>query len=252
MAGDVVERCARMTDSIKIGILGAGGAWDELTTAYLINDRLLVDCGVEVVKKLLKDGRLQNIDTLLLTHLHQDHVGGLETLLFWRRLIGHSEQHLHIIAGPDFLQYYNALKASIDYDGRYIRTFRFTQLDPLAPAPQQASGLSVIPHAVVHGFHTVPAFGFRIASANGHEVIITGDTDEPVTFVTPEELRQDYPILLFHDMGWGDDWPRENKVHPTEAEVYTRFGGTDKLIGIHTSMILKNYRQARAGEVFIV
>lgn len=241
-----------MTDSIKIEILGAGGAWDELTTAYLINDRLLVDCGVEVVKKLLKDGRLKNIDTLLLTHLHQDHVGGLETLLFWRRLIDHSEQNLHIIAGPDFLQYYDALKASIDYDGRYIRAFRFTQLDGQTPTPQQASGLSLIPHAVAHGFHTVPAFGFRIANANGHEIIITGDTDEPVTFVTPDELQQERSILLLHDMGWGNDWPRENKVHPTESEVYTRFGDTDKLIGIHTSVALKRYRQARAGDVFMV
>jgi ribonuclease BN (tRNA processing enzyme) len=241
-----------MIETIKIEILGAGGAWDELTTAYLINDRLQVDCGVEVTKKLLKADRLRNIETLLLTHLHQDHVGGLETILFWRRLIDHSEQDLHIIAGPDFLQYYDALKASIDYDGHYIRAFRFTQLDDLAPKPQQASGLAITPHAVVHGFHTVPAFGFRLVNASGHQVVISGDTDEPVTFMTPDELRQEHSILLFHDMGWGDDWPRENKVHPTESEVYTRFGNTEKLIGIHTSVALKRYRQARAGDVFMV
>lgn len=241
-----------MANAIKVEILGAGGAWDELTTAYLVNDRLLVDCGVEVVKRLLKEGRLKDIDTLLVTHLHQDHIGGLETILFWRRLIDHSEQNLHVIAGPDFLQYYDALKASIGYDGHYIRAFRYTGLAGLAPAPLQASHLKITPHAVVHGFHTVPAFGFRIENTAGHQVIITGDTDEPVSFVTPEELQQESAKLLFHDMGWGDDWPRENKVHPTEAEVFARFGKTDKLIGIHTSVTLKRYRQAQAGDLFTV
>lgn len=44
--------------------------------------RLLIDCGGSVPMRLVRTGELRNITGVALSHLHADHIGGLETLGF--------------------------------------------------------------------------------------------------------------------------------------------------------------------------
>ena len=73
---------------MQIKFLGTGGAFD----ANLINSaailsikekRYLLDCGHSVFPILVKKGVADKIDAVVITHLHDDHVGSLSTFAFY-------------------------------------------------------------------------------------------------------------------------------------------------------------------------
>jgi len=82
---------------MKIKQLGNGGGLNPLLTnsSFLIDlhgddsSYLLFDCGFNVMAKLLElesqdeDFKIANIDYVFLSHLHDDHVGNYETLIYW-------------------------------------------------------------------------------------------------------------------------------------------------------------------------
>lgn len=61
---------------MKVSILGTGSIYSKSTCASLIiNHNILVDLGPGVIKQLLKqEYDLRRIDTILITHLHSDHI----------------------------------------------------------------------------------------------------------------------------------------------------------------------------------
>ena len=70
--------------------LGVGAAYNyqkNNNCAYFIIDKklYLLDCGEKICDKLLKEKLLDGIDEVfcLITHLHSDHVGSLEPLLYY-------------------------------------------------------------------------------------------------------------------------------------------------------------------------
>ena len=64
-------------------ILGTGSIYSKSNCASLIIDNnILIDLGPGVVKQLLKqDYNLKSIDTILITHLHSDHILDFPTLI---------------------------------------------------------------------------------------------------------------------------------------------------------------------------
>lgn len=69
--------------------VGTGNAFnfDRGNTSFTVSGGgrrvLLVDCGGTVPLRLLKTDRLAPVTDVVLTHLHADHVGGLESLIFF-------------------------------------------------------------------------------------------------------------------------------------------------------------------------
>lgn len=71
---------------MKIKFLGTGGAFDyeKRTSAALVTvagNTILVDAGFSTILKLAEKNLFETIDYILITHLHNDHVGSLPTLL---------------------------------------------------------------------------------------------------------------------------------------------------------------------------
>lgn len=68
---------------MEITILGTGSIYSKSNCASLIiDDHILVDLGPGVVKQLLKQNvNLKNIDTILITHLHSDHILDFPTFI---------------------------------------------------------------------------------------------------------------------------------------------------------------------------
>lgn len=75
--------------TVELSILGSGAAFSETghNAAYLVDRRLLLDCGAPVTSLLPPLGTsIGALETILISHLHGDHVIHLPTLLVTRRL----------------------------------------------------------------------------------------------------------------------------------------------------------------------
>lgn len=71
---------------MKIKFTGTGGAFnfEQGTAAAIVTVRekkILIDCGFSTILKLQNLEVTKEIDYILITHLHGDHVGSLPTLL---------------------------------------------------------------------------------------------------------------------------------------------------------------------------
>ena len=68
---------------MKIKVLGCSNSWTtRFTSCYLLNDNILIDCGADAYKKYMQTGKdLSEIDLILISHFHADHVFGLNVFL---------------------------------------------------------------------------------------------------------------------------------------------------------------------------
>lgn len=86
--------------------LGSGdafGSGGRMNTSFFIRHAgkgILLDCGSTTLVALKKVGRSSlDIDVLLISHLHGDHIGGIPFILTERQVKGHEKQGLTLI-GP--------------------------------------------------------------------------------------------------------------------------------------------------------
>ena len=74
--------------SLQIQMLGTGSAFAKTyyNTSALIRSNemnILIDCGATTPKSLMRsDLQPDQIDGILISHIHADHVGGLEEMAF--------------------------------------------------------------------------------------------------------------------------------------------------------------------------
>lgn len=240
---------------MKIEILGNGGAFDELSTSYLINDEILVDCSDAIAHKYLPTGKLDNVKHVFFTHRHGDHINGLETLIYFFsvKLLDFEKTGLTIYGGSDILNYFKALACSINpLNGEYNQPFEFVNIDK-SYAPVVIGDVLVNSVPSIHMNGTLPGYSYIFYYSDRRRIIITGDMDDVNPLITKSMLDKG-DLLLFHDMGWTGlpDVAKEHQYHPKEKDVYNFYGPQDNLIGIHTSKELKYYKKAKVGDIYYV
>ena len=166
---------------MTLRILGCSGAIAAgcKTTSFLLDQRILIDAGTGVGDLSLDE--LAQIDHVLLSHSHLDHVLSLPLLadaaLRRRRALGLGAVQVHAL--PETLQ---ALKTHLFND---VIWPDFTRL-PSVQAPalrlhavEQGQVLSLLGRRieVLPAAHTVPACGFAVRSLNAEQwLAYTGDT----------------------------------------------------------------------------
>ena len=177
------------TDEVIVRFVGTGSP--EMSTeregiATLISDRnnhILIDAGRNLMQNIYESGVHPNeIDTLLLTHLHNDHIEGLPTL--WMTgwfLLG--RKHSLTIYGPVGTQsMVEGMYAMFQFDIKQ-RANRFNdpahlkvQVHEIPNIEQEfeLKGFQVTAFPVEHDDGD-PSFGFRL-ERDKQTVMITGDT----------------------------------------------------------------------------
>ena len=105
---------------MKLTILGNNGPFPAAGGAcsgYLIRDRgknILIDCGNGVLANLQKFIRFEELDAIILTHLHSDHISDVHVLKYAmqiKRKRGQANKLLELYAPPDPAEEYSRLDA---------------------------------------------------------------------------------------------------------------------------------------------
>jgi phosphoribosyl 1,2-cyclic phosphate phosphodiesterase len=121
--------------------------------------RILIDCGPDFRMQMLKTletNYFTELDGVLLTHEHYDHVGGLDDLRTFCR-----NGALEVYAENDVA---NAIRTRISYVFKEHRYPGIPNLNmnEIRNVPFFISGIKIIPVRLMHG--KLPIFGFRIGN----------------------------------------------------------------------------------------
>ncbi len=135
---------------------------------------LLLDAGPGTLARMAEaGGRLEDLDALLITHLHPDHSGDLLSILFGLNNPDLVREHALPVFGPPGLRDV--------YDG-LAATFGHWVADPPCGVPlrewapcQEVAGWRVETRPVEHGG---AAHGLRLTAPSGRVLCCPGDTDE--------------------------------------------------------------------------
>ncbi|MUG89143.1 MBL fold metallo-hydrolase [Paenibacillus timonensis] len=108
---------------LRLQMLGTGGAFakryfNNNALLYAGDFTLLIDCGITAPMALHAIGKpVEDIDAVLITHIHGDHVGGLEELAFRRKFGSGRKPILYVAENLVEPLWENTLKGGLSQDG---------------------------------------------------------------------------------------------------------------------------------------
>jgi ribonuclease BN (tRNA processing enzyme) len=139
--------------------------------------RFLIDCGASSLIAMKRAGiRTDEIDAILISHLHGDHFGGIPFFLLDAQLISRREAPL-VVAGPPGIEQRvrEAMEVFYSWSSRVERKFSVDYRE-LAEGETAAIGeLTVLPARAIHG-SGAPSYALRIGCA-GRTIGYSGDSE---------------------------------------------------------------------------
>ena len=179
---------------MKISFLGTGGAFDVAlgNSAALVDcagTRFLVDCGHSVFPRLVERGLVEDFDVVLITHLHDDHVGSLSTLVYYATIVLQRPQLRIVVPSAAFEADLRAFLAFSQYD--LDKRVRF---EPIADFPQVRA-------IDTYGSHVPGMATWGYAFEEGaHRMAYSGDTGQPALMFDALDAWGWQGALVFHEV----------------------------------------------------
>jgi len=170
-------------DEVRVEFLGSGdafGSGGRFQTCILLRSRAaccLIDCGASSLVAIKKAGVDPNeIDAILISHLHGDHFGGIPFFLLDAQLVSRRLKPLSIAGPPGIRERVRSamevlFPGSSDIDQRFALSF--TELEPHSSAELGPFGVTALP--VVH-FSGAPSYALRV-ELEGRLIVYSGDTE---------------------------------------------------------------------------
>ncbi len=194
---------------MKLQFLGSGSAFTPLTENFQsnmiiksANKYLLIDCGSDARHSVAAVGLThQDIDSVYISHLHADHVGGLEWLAFTNRF-GRSPKKTKLYTHPSLVDrlWNNVLSGGLQsIEGN--RPACLADFYQIMPIKEDTFIWEDIVFKLIKTVHTCngselsPSYGLYITTAK-KSIFITTDTRFEPTHYDDYFLKAD---LIFHD-----------------------------------------------------
>lgn len=195
---------------MKLTFLGTGAAFtvgdgNFQSNMVLESDshkKLLIDCGTDV-RHSIHDQHLnaRDLQDVYISHLHADHIGGLEWLAFTSKYNSHGSYKptLHLSHELVADLWDRALSAGLNPSGDpHINLSSYFQVVPITDSTFNWEGvtLHLVPtrHIVSESWH-MPCYGLWF-NTNGMNVLITGDTQFDLEGMLKFYEQSD---IIFHD-----------------------------------------------------
>ncbi len=218
---------------MKVTFLGTAGSTLSKNRGYpaiLINDDLLLDCGEGTTQKLLQISSIDSIRTVFFSHLHNDHVNGLFSLL-WYYWIGNRKKPLEIIGPPRTRATIESILELVNTPDDMMKSFQ-VHYKELENAEEIKVIDTIYTMRYVDADHRIPAFSCTIES-NGHLVCYSGDT-RPTQLL--ETLAKNCDIFIC-DATMPDEWAKFAHEHyhctPSDAGKIATNANCKKLVLFH-------------------
>ncbi len=229
---------------MKITVIGFWGGYpakNEASSGYLLeygDYRVLLDCGSGVLSELQNHMHPEELDAVVLSHYHPDHVADVGVL-----------QHALLIE-----QLLSGKKKTVPIYGHNLDELEFKKLTykeitkGIAYSPNQPIQIGPFTFRFMQTKHPVPCFAMRIEVA-GHILVYTGDSAYMEEFV---DFAKDANILLC-ESNFYSDMNGSNAGHMTarEAGVIANKANVQLLILTHLPHYGEHQKLvAEAGEIF--
>jgi len=156
---------------------GSGGRFQACIHVAAGQTRFLIDCGASSLIAMKRAGiRTDQVDAILISHLHGDHFGGIPFFIIDAQLISRRETPL-VIAGPPGLtrRVREAMEGFYPGASGVERRFAVEYVELKENEVALVGGLTVLPVSVVHG-SGAPPYALRVRCA-GKTIAYSGDTE---------------------------------------------------------------------------
>ena len=205
----------------------------EACAGYLVEGagaRMLLDIGPGVVAQLRTRHHPTELDAVVVSHMHADHMLDLVTLRYvypWRALP--VDERLRVILPPGSADQVLDLARGVGNARHFEDTFRLSEHDGSSTFNVRGMSLTPIPTA-----HYIACWGFRV-EADGRRLAYTADTgpcDELADIADAADLLLSEATLTSLDE---DAQPPERRGHllPAEAGAAARDGRAGTLLLTH-------------------
>ncbi|MDQ3065820.1 MAG: MBL fold metallo-hydrolase [Actinomycetota bacterium] len=147
---------------MKLNVIGSSPAWPNpggACSGYLVDERLLLDCGPGVLAKLRLREPWPAVEAIAITHLHLDHWGDLIPWV-WGSLFGpgRAAPKPTLWLPPGSVAELRPILDRLGNEDMLERAFKVSEYEQ--GIPFAAAGLTVTPRRVVH--YDIDAYGFRV------------------------------------------------------------------------------------------
>ena len=156
---------------------GSGGRFQACIHVDAGGTRFLIDCGASSLIAMKRAGmHTDQIDAILVSHLHGDHFGGIPFFILDAQLISRRQAPL-VIAGPPGLtrRLQEAMEVFYPGSSQVERQFAIQCMELAENETTAVGDLTVLPVAVIHG-SGAPSYALRVGCA-GKTIAYSGDTE---------------------------------------------------------------------------
>ncbi len=181
-------------NTTKIKFVSTGGAFDTLygNSSAIVTHRgmrILVDCGHAIFPRLVQMKLADQIDGVVITHLHDDHVGSLSTFILFHQMVL-QKGRIKIFVASKVLQ--ELLEGFLSYSlGTVSDRVDFRPIDE------------------IEGCGAIDTFGRHVAGMQTYaywftdgrqSIVYSGDNGDPDFLVAQIEALRIPSVTLFHEV----------------------------------------------------